>query len=857
MRARAGLAGAGVLGVVAASLFVASASGTASLGAPAPIAPRGGTVAEELPSFAWRAASGADHYEFELAADPGFRSPVFTVSTWNTRAAMTKMVPNGAYWWHVRAVSKGGQVSGWSPARAVRRAWNVTARLLAPANGSHVSFPASPLTLTWTPVPRAAKYLVSIATDESLSSLVGDKPIETAATSVTPGLTPGGKSKTYYWGVTPLDAQGNKGRPSRVTQFTWLWPSQTQVRLTDLRPEPETLDPQFSWNPVPGAAAYELDINSSRDFAPGSRVCCKKPVIGTTFSPTQVFKDNTYYWRVRAIDVNGNAGVWNPTDPLATPFVKVFDKADLLNGHSITNLHLRDNLNDPAPSINTNSPVVVWDQVAGAASFYYEVAPWNGAHCDWSSNDSRVTRKGSTAVTAWTPYAAPKAKPPFPADPVRVKTETLLPNATYCFRVRAVGDVDESRNDVYGDFEYLNGYDRPGFTFAGVPCPVSCGGSQSVAAGDYVLPQTMRTTTPYFSWRATAGGSWWVIVAKDREFHTIVDYAFTRIPAYAPRPTTYADEATSYYWAAIPADANGASAAGDPRFVATGTFNKQSKPPSQLQPRAGASVSLAPVFRWTPVEGALRYHFEVSQDKDFGTLLDDVVTDSTAYTSNTSYPPDVALYWRVRAEDANRIGLTWSATRTFRYHLPAPSPRRRPAKADLIPTFRWQPVVGAISYDFHIDYPDGRSNDANDLPSAAVTAIKFAGPGVWHWKIRANFPSGRSRGIHGPWSKLVPFTKTLGTPLGARTEAGPAHVLLSWKPRLGVEAYVVQISATPDFAHSGRGEQTDLTTYAPSRTLSRGRGLSDTYYWRVASQDEEHNIGAYTKPQRFRHHAAR
>ena len=130
--------------------------------------------------------------------------------------------------------------------------------------------------------------------------------------------------------MTPLDAQGHRGAQSRIASFTWEWPSQTTAKLTDLRAEPETFDPQFSWTPVAGAAKYEVEVSYSRDFAPGSKVCCDKAVIGTSHSPTQPLPDNTYYWRVRAIDVDGNVGVWNPSSADASRFEKVFDKAAAL-----------------------------------------------------------------------------------------------------------------------------------------------------------------------------------------------------------------------------------------------------------------------------------------------------------------------------------------------------------------------------------------------------------------------------------------------------------------------------------------------------------------------------------------------
>ena len=88
-------------------------------------------------------------------------------------------------------------------------------------------------------------------------------------------------------------------------------------------------------------------------------------------------------------------------------------------------------------------------------------------------------------------------------------------------------------------------------------------------AGDY-RPQGGKTTMPYFTWGGSVNAaSWFVLVAKDPEFHTIVDYAWTQVRAYAPRfnddPVTYPDETTAYYWAVLPASGfNGAGAVGDP-----------------------------------------------------------------------------------------------------------------------------------------------------------------------------------------------------------------------------------------------------------------------------------------------------
>ena len=483
--------------ISACALSSAGAVEAGGVAAPRPAGPPSGAANAELPPFVWRASKGAESYEFQIAADRGFNSSIrglrnTRLDTSNTRATITTAVPNGTYWWRVRAVTKSGQVSGWSSARSVRKAWTAAPKLRGPVNGARVSFPSQPLTLSWAPVQRAAKYLVSLGTDPDLATLIGDKMVETSGTSYAPSLTPsGGKDKTFYWAVTPLDAQGNRGAQSRIASFVWEWPSATATKLTDVRAEPETFDPEFSWQPVAGAARYELEVSFSRDFAPGSKVCCDTPVIGTSHSPTKPLPDNTYYWRVRAVDVDGNVGVWNPSSADATRFEKVFDKAAALGRPSISNLHMRDDRNDPAPAGATQTPLVVWDQVPGASSYLVEVTPQCRGDCEWSSRSSAGASlrqqppgrrsAGRLQALAAVPGQVQHPDGQRPADrPVR----------SYCVRVRAKSDTDSKNADVYGDFTYLNGPDQIAFTFAGYPCPTTPATRAYLGAGDYLTPQS-------------------------------------------------------------------------------------------------------------------------------------------------------------------------------------------------------------------------------------------------------------------------------------------------------------------------------------------------------------------------------
>ena len=171
-------------------------------------------------------------------------------------------------------------------------------------------------------------------------------------------------------------------------------------------------------------------------------------------------------------------------------------------------------------------------------------------------------------------------------------------------------------------------------------------------------------------------------LARTRTSRTSPTTRSRRFPPYSPRsqlrPTTYSDETTLYYWAVLPATGlNGSGAVGDPLSAAASTFQKQSLPPSQMSPADGALLTDQPVFRWASVEGARRYRFQVAQEPTFANPIEDVLTASTSYTPLTTYPADTTLYWRVRADDENLIGLTWSSVRTFQRKLPDADDRSR------------------------------------------------------------------------------------------------------------------------------------------------------------------------------------
>src|SRR5438105_2313456 len=258
----------------AAVLMLSAGPARAALSRPTQTAPAEGAVSQFLPAFAWTSESGADKYEFQIAADPGMNSPVLGQGkddffTRNTRAALLKTVPNGTYYWRVRTVGPDGSVSPWTSPRSFTKNWTLQPVTQTPTQGQTLSFPDSPVVLRWSAVPGAAQYLVSVASDPALGSLVfkysnqddtnGPPNVAANSAAISNALAPG----TYYWAVQPVDAEGNRGVSAPVASFGWVWPSTPTPGVTDLdlvTPGYQTQVPIVTWDPVPGASGYEVDV---------------------------------------------------------------------------------------------------------------------------------------------------------------------------------------------------------------------------------------------------------------------------------------------------------------------------------------------------------------------------------------------------------------------------------------------------------------------------------------------------------------------------------------------------------------------------------------------------------------------
>ena len=607
--------------------------------------------------------------------------------------------------------------------------------------------------------------------------------------------------------------------------------------LNDLAPSTEHFDPQFAWDMVPGAARYEVEVNSDSNFDPASKVCCTDKPVSTTLTPLEVFANNTYYWRVRAIDRGGNAGVWNE----GPSFDKTFDNyPDPQRGLDQEPPHARRERSGHrsgagSDGYQTDTPILTWDPV-----------PALRATRSTSSRSKRQRQPRDvqldgfkqprwtvpTSSTSWTPLGNASTTLPFSSGFSRLqrhpaRSRPVSPTAHGCGHVAVASTCPRpsgatTRSSATGPPNRPSPSGAP----AGDVCSPDCNPGY-LGADDYLGPFRTETigANPLFTWKPIAGmNSYWVIVAKDPSFTTIIDYAITHVPAYAvrtrtaplPTPTRRLRTTGSFF---PPPASTGAAPRGIRRSARTRTSRSRPLRPRCSPPTTQRASPGQPTFEWSSIYGARRYRVQVDDEITFSApLLDDTRTASTAYTSLKTYESAQTYYWRVAPEDEQNRGLTWSDYRSFQISLPAPVLDMADfGTAEAPPVISWSSVPGAVSYTLDVQESDGDHTQFAGFPSTASSWQKFTGVGIMTLKVRAEFPTASTfTTVSGPWSATSTFTHVIQEPQNPTSDAGQNRLLLHWDAKTGMKNYKVQISA-------GRISRPSSSRRSPTTRASRRR----------------------------------
>jgi hypothetical protein len=251
------------------------------------------------------------------------------------------------------------------------------------------------------------------------------------------------------------------------------------------------------------------------------------------------------------------------------------------------------------------------------------------------------------------------------------------------------------------------------------------------------------------------------------------------------------------------------------------------------------------------------------------------LTSDTAYYAQTShawgndFAGDNTYYWRVQPR--YRVGGAlyngaWSQGWRFERQGFIPQNLKR-SVIFATPSFSWEKVEGAESYDLQVDDDPSFNSTAINVNTRqnSYTDIHTLANATYYWRVRVR----RSGGVINSWTTPDPdcpapgplvgcFDLQLPPPTGLTPPSGTIvgrAPTLCWTPLieppvgdpvLAAWKYRLQVSTEPTFSSTYDTIDTEQSCWTPIKGYA-----DDTYYWRAAMLDGEGKLGDYSAYQTF------
>ena len=411
----------------------------------------GGNDSQGRPMLKWNAVSGAAKYEVYRARSKNGDYIKYSTVT-GTNYTNTSYIENGnTYYYKVRALDANGTAGPWSDVVAVTCRLGLTAPSVTGGNDSQ----GRP-TLKWNAVTGAAKYEVYRARSRSGEYIKYSTVTGTSYTN-TSYIEDG---NTYYYKIRALDANGTAGAWSSIVSVSYRAASTGTLSAPTVTGGNDSQGrPTLTWKVVTGAAKYEVYRSYSRD---GSYSKYSTQTSTAYTNSSYLTSGTTYYYKVRALDANGNAGPYS----------------------AVVSVTCRLKLSAPSVTGGKDSqgrPTLKWKAVSGAAKYeVYRSTSRSGTYTKYSTQTS----------TSYT------------------NSSYLTSGTTYYYKVRALGS-----DGSYGPYSSVASVTYRA-TSSAVPAEVTMG--KATAQGSYITVtwDKAANAASYRVYRRVNNSSDWNVVAS-------------------------------------------------------------------------------------------------------------------------------------------------------------------------------------------------------------------------------------------------------------------------------------------------------------------------------------------------------
>jgi ribosomal protein L40E len=328
-------------------------------------------------SAGFDSGSGISFYEWQIDDSPTFETVKYSGTSNTTSASVT--LPEGRWYWRIRARDAAGNYSAWSSAYSfkVDRTPPTNGSPTSPPDGSWIN--TSPIVLTWSPgsdsLSGVSGYEWQVDDDPSFSSPNYSGTSTSTSASISP---PEGK---WYWRVKTKDIAGNCSAWSKTFSFSLdrTAPSINKIKGPDYGEEIHTSYAIFEWSATDsfsGVSSYFYRTSTDG----GKTWSSWTETVFTSWTWQQLrSSSSTYMFQVCAQDRAGNRSepvTWyfRVSLPSTATFLEVQPESFVIKkGESIRLT---------ATLLSSNKPVtdktITWTASAGILSTSITVTDSNG-----------------------------------------------------------------------------------------------------------------------------------------------------------------------------------------------------------------------------------------------------------------------------------------------------------------------------------------------------------------------------------------------------------------------------------------------------------------------------------------------
>ena len=269
------------------------------------------------PTFSWNAVTDGYTYQIQVDNLSTFASPEYEALLEPGVLSVTPPVSfttNGAYYWRVRAFNVIGEYGTWSTLRyfTIDTIPPLAPALYLPANNTvYRGIPS----FSWYAATGANAYQFQIDDDQDFSSPIDTTSLDTPLTARSYKPASLTVNTTYFWQVRARDIAGNwaEWTASPVRSFSLLpvIPAAPVLTAPAIKLLTNNTTPTFSWNAVVDGDRYHIQIDNISTFTSPEYDSLLEPGVLSITPPVSFTTNGIFYWRVQAVNINGEAGTWS------------------------------------------------------------------------------------------------------------------------------------------------------------------------------------------------------------------------------------------------------------------------------------------------------------------------------------------------------------------------------------------------------------------------------------------------------------------------------------------------------------------------------------------------------------------